>query len=440
MIATLEQRRHGFNDSSVSDNTNAPNNNRLHYPSTPNKFKSFDSLKELQYDGNMLTPEERSELYKDCTKVILEMAEAYNAFLRCIYFNPEMSDKYQNNIDRYIGYYTNIMRHIDIFLQEDQLMHTRLGFPLVPVPSYLPNMYELEHSNIRKIDEIASAEAQRVENEMMVIMEEHQQKEQQNASHNSFHSSFSRIRSEELNDMGYGLSKISPITFDGDAFQTPSNRTHDNALMSTPRKRRNELNTESFLSRQVPQQGENPRLYNVELSMTGNGKSEQPGRFIPPQLKSTDNSSQDTDNVNTTTVYYDKSTGGCQNKTTDMQRSPRDLRPTGTTAATHTPHKMASQAGGTQTTPPPSPKKSTLTGGTQTSPPTGTSCEQVGQGQLECNPDKEGQQTESTSSKGKKNKKLTSEAPPHPGPSTGSSTGPRNDFTSRNLGTGRTMI
>ena len=99
---------------------------------------------------------------------------------------------------------------------------------------------------------------------------------------------------------------------------------------------------------------------------------------------------------------------------------------------TQTSHKMASQAGGTQTTPPPSPKKSTLTGGTQTSPPKDNSCEQVGQGQPECNQDKEGQQIENTSSKGKKNKKLTFEAQPHPGPSTGSSIGPRNDFTSRN--------
>ena len=64
------------------------------------------------------------------------MSEAYNVFSRCIYFNPEMSDKYQNNIDRYIRYYTNIIRHVDIFLQEDQLMCTRLGFPLVPMPSY----------------------------------------------------------------------------------------------------------------------------------------------------------------------------------------------------------------------------------------------------------------------------------------------------------------
>ena len=65
MITTLEQRRQGFNDSSVSDNTNTPDNDRLQYPSTPKEFKSFDSLKELQYDSNMLTPEERSELYRD---------------------------------------------------------------------------------------------------------------------------------------------------------------------------------------------------------------------------------------------------------------------------------------------------------------------------------------------------------------------------------------
>ena len=109
MIATLEQRKQGFNDSSVSDNTNAPNSKRLQCPSTPKELKSFDSLKELQYNGNMLTPEERSELYKDHTKVILEMAEPYNVFSRCIYFNPEMSEKYQSNIDRYIGYYTNII-------------------------------------------------------------------------------------------------------------------------------------------------------------------------------------------------------------------------------------------------------------------------------------------------------------------------------------------
>ena len=43
MIATLEQRRKGFNDSSVSDNTNFPNNDRGCSTLVPQKeFKSFD--------------------------------------------------------------------------------------------------------------------------------------------------------------------------------------------------------------------------------------------------------------------------------------------------------------------------------------------------------------------------------------------------------------
>ena len=37
-------------------------------------------LKQLQYDGNMLTPKERSGLYWDHTRVIVEMADAYNVF------------------------------------------------------------------------------------------------------------------------------------------------------------------------------------------------------------------------------------------------------------------------------------------------------------------------------------------------------------------------
>ena len=220
-----EQKRQGFNDSSVS--TDATDTNRMQYPSTPQDFRSFDSLKDLRYDGNILTPKERSGLYNDRTKVILEMAESYNIFSRCIYFNLEMTEKYQNNTDRYIKYYTDIIRQIDIYLQEDQLMHTKQGLPLVPAPSYLPNMYELGHNNVRQIDDRASTEIRRVENEMLVIMQEHQER--------IF--SFSRIRSEELNDMGYGLSRISPITFNDDAFQMPNNRAKDRAPTSTPRRK-----------------------------------------------------------------------------------------------------------------------------------------------------------------------------------------------------------
>ena len=131
MITTIEQHRQGFNESSVAGlvagHTEVPNTDRLQYPSTPKEFKTFDSLKQLQYNGNMLTPEERSGLYWDHTKVIVEMADAYNVFSRYMYFIPEMSDKYQSNIEQYTRYYSNLIRCIDIYLQEDQLMHTKLG-------------------------------------------------------------------------------------------------------------------------------------------------------------------------------------------------------------------------------------------------------------------------------------------------------------------------
>ena len=68
----------------------------------------------------------------------------------------------------------------------------------------------------------------------------------------SFHSSFSRIRSDELNNMGYGLSRISPISLEGDMFQTLKNKTQDTAPMSTPRKKRNELTNKTFPVSQVP--------------------------------------------------------------------------------------------------------------------------------------------------------------------------------------------
>ena len=306
------------------------------YPSTPQDFRSFDSLKELWYNGNILTSEERSGLYNDCIKVILEMAESYNIFSRCMYFNLEMTEKYQNNTDRYTIYYTNKIRQIDIYLQEDQLKCTRQDLPLVPVPSYLPNMYELGHSDVRLIDNRASTEVRRVENEMMVIMQEHQEREQHEVSHNSFHSSFSRIRSEELNDMGFGLNRISPITFDDDAFQTPNNRAKDRALTLTPRKKRNEANTGSTPATQTSHQDGNTKSHNEDLSVAGKSPNEPYGKFVPPQPNNTGSSSQEMDNSNTTTVYYEKSNGEPQNKSTSIQMSPKNTISTGTTNTTQT--------------------------------------------------------------------------------------------------------
>ena len=257
MVTTIEQHRQGFNESSTADSIEGhaedQNHDRLQYPSTPKEFKTFDSLKQLQYDGNMLTPKEGSGLYWDHTKVIVEMSDAFKVFSRCMHFNPEMSDKYQSNIEQYTRYYSDLVRCIDIYLQEHQLMCTKLGFPLVPVPSYLPNMHELECRDVRNIEDTEFTEVRWVESEMLIIMDELQENQNQHdVSNTSFCSSFSRIRSDELNNMEYGLSRISPTTLEGDVFQTPKNKTQDTAPMSTPRKKRNEAINKTIPVTQVP--------------------------------------------------------------------------------------------------------------------------------------------------------------------------------------------
>ena len=184
-------------------------------------------------------------------------------------------------------------------------MCIKLGFPLVPVPSYVPNMHVQEPSDIMKIEDTEFAEVRTVESEMVVIMDELQEnQEQHDISNASFHSSFSRIRSDELNDMVYGLSRISPITFKGDAFETPNNRTQDRAPMSTPSKKRKALVNRSFPVNQVQIQEEQPRYksYDAVMYITGMDRVEPFGRFIPPCPMNADNfaagSSEDSQNVN----------------------------------------------------------------------------------------------------------------------------------------------
>ena len=93
--------------------------------------------------------------------------------------------------------------------------------------------------------------------------------------------------------------------------------------------------------------------------------------------------------------------------------------------------------------PPPSPRRSTSTGETQTTPLQNNIQDQRVQGQPDHNhigEDPLANITGSNTSKGKRNrKKSTHEVPPRPGTS-GGFAGPRTDFISRNLGTGRPTI
>ena len=112
-------------------------------------------------------------------------------------------------------------------------MHTKAGFSLVPVPGYLPNSNDLEQKNADQITQTACDEVNSISREMQMIMQGDNKHPHINKS-----GSFSRLRSFELNNMGFSLNKISPITFDIENPQTPADRgIKSRALTSTPRER-----------------------------------------------------------------------------------------------------------------------------------------------------------------------------------------------------------
>ena len=72
-------------------------------------------------------------------RLLLRWPKHFIFFSRSIFFNPGMAEQYNLSHDKYINYFSQICaKHLTYFLQEDQLMHTKVGFSLVPVPGYLP--------------------------------------------------------------------------------------------------------------------------------------------------------------------------------------------------------------------------------------------------------------------------------------------------------------
>ena len=236
----IGQRRLGLDTSSIlmdevpKDSYVGQSSNRMEYPSTPKQFNLFQEYKNIQHDSNILTEEQRTKMYEDRSKVIAEMADAFCIFSRSIFFNPEMVQKYNHSCDKYVNYFTQIVWNIDIFLQEDQLMHTKAGFSQVPVPGYLPSSYDLEQTDADQILQMANEEVASTNKEMQVIMQGDNKHPHINKS-----GSFSRLRSFKLNDMGFNLNKKSPITFDVENPQTSVDHgTKGRAPTLTPRERR----------------------------------------------------------------------------------------------------------------------------------------------------------------------------------------------------------
>ena len=176
------------------------------------------------------------------------------------------------------------MWNIDIFLQEDQLMHTKAGFSLVPVPGYLPSSNDLEQTDADQIIQTVNEEVTSTNKEMQVIMQGDNKHPHINKS-----GSFSRLRSFELNDMGFSLNKISPITFNVENPQTPADHgIKGRAPTSTPRERRAPQSTQQEQAHnevadlnEAHHKPQGNASYNPDESITN--KHVQ-GRFVPPKV------------------------------------------------------------------------------------------------------------------------------------------------------------
>ena len=177
-----------------------------------------------------------------------------------------------------------IVQNIDIFLQEDQLMHTKAGFLLVPVPGYLPSSSDLEQTNVDQIIQTANEEVTSTNKEMQVIMQGDNKHPHINKS-----GSFSRLRSFELNNMGFSLNKISPITFNVENPQTPADcGIKGRALTLTPRERRapwidqqQQTHDGAANLNEAHHEPQGNASYNPDESTTN--KHVQ-GRFMPPKV------------------------------------------------------------------------------------------------------------------------------------------------------------
>ena len=162
---------------------------------------------------------------------------------------------------------------------------------------YLPSNYELEQNDVRCIENAVYTEAREAECEMLIIMND--QQDQHDSANNSMHNSFSRLCSFELNDMGFGLNRISPITFDGDIFQTPENRgTKGRVPTSMPRitgaqpeeaaQQQQTPANRMYTTNQVPQQTweSGSRSYDADTSARDTQCiCNTQGRYIPPQQR-----------------------------------------------------------------------------------------------------------------------------------------------------------
>ena len=181
-------------------------------------------------------------------------------------------------------------------------------------------MFPTEPNHVKRIEDAVHADTNTADIEMNIIISE----KAHHQINSSMASSYSRLRSFKLNDMGFGLNRISPITMDREAFHRPENReTQHRAPTSTPHEcnERPEQAPAPPMNRtyslpQPPQVnfGNRHQSYDTDTSTRESQRQNiggTQGRFIPPHQidpsqppmadGSTDSSNRESPNE--TTIY-----------------------------------------------------------------------------------------------------------------------------------------
>ena len=174
----------------------------------------------MVHNGQVFNMEQCTNLYFLHIEVINNLVESFQMYSSHIISHPQSAAEYRSKQMEQASYYEKIIRNIDIVLQIDQVAHIHEGLPPVPSLRYVPTWNELENENIRFILQSACGDADVTDKEMQII---HREFINERDSRNSYPDSHSRLQNiGDLTDMGFNLTRFSPILTVGDPVpQTP---------------------------------------------------------------------------------------------------------------------------------------------------------------------------------------------------------------------------
>ena len=178
------------------------------------QLRPFHELKDMVHDGQVFSMEQCTNLYFDHTEVINNLVESFQMYYKHILNNPLSAPKYRTKQSEQASYYKKIIRNIDVVLQMDQVHCVCEGLRQVPSSRYVPTQEELENGNIKIILCTGQGDADIADKKKQIIHKEFIMEKGSRINHQE---SESRLRNiDDLTDMGFSLTRFSPIPTIGD--------------------------------------------------------------------------------------------------------------------------------------------------------------------------------------------------------------------------------